>query len=76
VCFAQRILTVLQVVKFLSPEMEEPLEVTTVDRGILELKTAIAILRAQTESIQQRIDKCVSLAFMSSQFADRSSAAP
>ncbi|KAI0032209.1 Snf7-domain-containing protein [Vararia minispora EC-137] len=46
------------VIKFSTPAVEELSEITTVDCGILELKTAISRLQVQTNSLQQKIDAC------------------
>lgn len=44
-----------QVIKFLEPTSTEPPEITAVDTGVLELKTAVDKLQAQVDSIQSKI---------------------
>ena len=44
-----------QVIKFLEPTSTEPPEITAVDTGVLELKTAVDKLQAQVNSIQSKI---------------------
>ncbi|KAE9399738.1 hypothetical protein BT96DRAFT_919926, partial [Gymnopus androsaceus JB14] len=47
------------IIKFLQDsEAETDAEITTVDRGILELKTAVANLRSQIEGIQMKSENC------------------
>ena len=46
-----------QVIKFLEPVSTEPPEVTAVDAGVLELKTAVDKLQAQVDSIQSKISQ-------------------
>ncbi|EPS98528.1 hypothetical protein FOMPIDRAFT_1051374 [Fomitopsis schrenkii] len=43
------------VIKFLEPTSTEPPEVTAVDTGVLEVKTAVDKLQAQVDSIQSKI---------------------
>lgn len=44
-----------EVIKFLEPTSTEPPEVTAVDTGVLEVKTAVDKLQAQVDSIQSKI---------------------
>ena len=44
-------------IKFLGPDSTEPPEVTVVDTGVLELKTAVDKLQAQVDSIQSKISQ-------------------
>ena len=48
-----------QVIKFIDASATEPLEITAVDRGILELKTVVANLDKQIERIQRKMDEYV-----------------
>ncbi|KAA1469435.1 hypothetical protein DENSPDRAFT_835058 [Dentipellis sp. KUC8613] len=50
------------VIKFVESASPDQLEITSVDRGILELKTAVASLSAQVDNIHQRIDGCTAKA--------------
>lgn len=47
--------TCSQVIKFLEPNSTEPPEITAVDTGVLELKTAVEKLEAQVDSIHTKI---------------------
>ena len=49
----------MQVIKFLESDDTEARTVSAVDRGILELKTAVANLEAQVDNIQQKMDSYV-----------------
>ncbi|KAF9564411.1 hypothetical protein CPC08DRAFT_631278 [Agrocybe pediades] len=48
------------VIKFIDPAFtpEEERTITTVDRGILELKTAVRNLQAQIDGLHSKIDEC------------------
>lgn len=51
-------LTPLQVIKFVDKDAGPQLRgINAVDKGILELKTAVANSHVQIESIQQKIDE-------------------
>ncbi|TFY63276.1 hypothetical protein EVJ58_g3334 [Rhodofomes roseus] len=43
------------VIKFVEPQPAEPVEITAVDAGVLELKTAVDKLQVQVDSIQSKI---------------------
>ncbi|KZT70129.1 hypothetical protein DAEQUDRAFT_668334 [Daedalea quercina L-15889] len=45
------------VIKFIDPDTTEPAEITTVDTGVLALKTAVDNLQAQVDSIQSKISQ-------------------
>ncbi|KAI0321646.1 Snf7-domain-containing protein [Amylostereum chailletii] len=47
-----------EVIKFIDTDAPETPEITAVDRGILELKTAVANLQSQVDGIHQKIDAC------------------
>jgi charged multivesicular body protein 7 len=49
----------IQIIKFIDAvgSLESIDEITTVDRGILELKTAIEGLHAQVDGIHKKIDQ-------------------
>ncbi|KAF5365191.1 hypothetical protein D9758_005328 [Tetrapyrgos nigripes] len=53
-----------EIIKFVDAtgSLERVSEITTVDRGILELKTAIEDLHAQVDGIHKKIDQCTSKA--------------
>ncbi|KAK1222084.1 hypothetical protein PQX77_015078 [Marasmius sp. AFHP31] len=53
-----------EVVKFLEPYAlsEQTREITAVDRGIVELKNAVANLQRQVSAIQTKMDQCTSKA--------------
>lgn len=48
-----------EVIKFINSG--QAVEITAVDRGILELKTAVQSLEAQIDSIQRKIDRLVQI---------------
>ncbi|TFY70266.1 hypothetical protein EVG20_g2735 [Dentipellis fragilis] len=50
------------VIKFVESATPDQLEITFVDRGILELKNAVASLSAQVDNIHQKIDGCTAKA--------------
>ncbi|KZV73405.1 hypothetical protein PENSPDRAFT_574635 [Peniophora sp. CONT] len=50
-----------EVIKFVADATDVP-EVTAVDHGILELKTALGNLNAQVESLQRKIETCTAKA--------------
>ncbi|THH17529.1 hypothetical protein EW146_g3303 [Bondarzewia mesenterica] len=47
-----------EVIKFVEADTSRSSEVSPVDRGVLELKTAVSSLDAQVENIQNKIDAC------------------
>lgn len=53
----------MQVIKFVDAGQSR--EVTAVDRGILELKSAVENLHAQIDNVQHKIDEFVSFSLAS-----------
>jgi len=51
-----------QVIKFIDRETDELASITAVDRGILELKTAVTNVQRQADNIQQKISEYVPIA--------------
>jgi len=52
------VITEKEVIKFIVPASSNTQEVTAIDRGILELKIAIAGLSTQIDHITEKIDSC------------------
>ncbi|KAI0064539.1 hypothetical protein BV25DRAFT_1881811 [Artomyces pyxidatus] len=47
-----------EVIKFVESNLSEPSEITAVDHGVLELKTAVAGLQSQVDNITSKIESC------------------